>query len=277
MTAVNVILGTASVGNSAVTKLAKFDTPDQVNSLLDAFYERGYHHIDTARGYAYGAPETSEPRLGAVDAGKRFTIDTKARYTGEHPHTKDKIIENVDISLKELKVPHINVYYLHVPDRTTPLEDAAAGMNEACKAGKIKQFGISNHSPDEVEEIVKICKEKGYLKPTVYQGQYNAITPGGEVYSKLYNKPELEDVFQRVSVAGHKHGISGHAAALRWTSFHSILDQKLGDAIILGASTVDQLKQNLDILEEGPLPQEVADSIEGVYSYVGDAEIKPWF
>lgn len=96
------------------------------------------------------------------------------------------------------------------------------------------------------------------------------------MYSNLYARPELEDVFQRVSVAGHKHGISGHAAALRWTSFHSILDQKLGDAIILGASTVDQLKKNLDILEEGPLPQEVADAIEGLYSYVGDAEIKPW-
>lgn len=87
----------------------------------------------------------------------------------------------------------------------------------------------------------------------------------------------MEDVFQRVSVAGQAHGISGHAAALRWTAFHSILDEKLGDAIILGASIVDQLKQNLDILDEGPLPQEVADTIEGVYSHVGDAEIKPWF
>jgi len=99
----------------------------------------------------------------------------------------------------------------------------------------------------------------------------------GTVYSDWYQRPELEEVFQRISVAGEKHAISGHAAALRWTAFHSILDPKLGDAIILGASNVDQLKQNLDILEEGPLPQEVADAIESVYSYVGDAEIAPWY
>lgn len=86
----------------------------------------------------------------------------------------------MNISLKELRVPQVNVYYLHVPDRTTPLKEAAAGMNEAWKAGKIKQFGISNHSADEVEEMVKICEEKGYLKPTVYQGQYNAIVRGAE-------------------------------------------------------------------------------------------------
>lgn len=131
-----------------------------------------------------------------MDAGKRFTIDTKAAYAGDHPHTKDKIIENVDISVKELKIPQVNVYYLHMPDRTTPFEEAVAGMNEAHKAGKIKQFGISNHSPAEVEEIVKIAEDKGYIKPTVYQGQYNAIVRGGE-----------KDLFPVL----RKHGIAFYA------------------------------------------------------------------
>ncbi|KAJ4414971.1 hypothetical protein N0V82_007620 [Gnomoniopsis sp. IMI 355080] len=317
---INVILGAASIGDSAASKFPKFDTPEQVNSLLNLFYERGYRHIDTARGYAPGAPGTSEPRLGAVDAGKRFTIDTKAMAAGDHPHSKDKIIENVDVSVKELRIPQVNVYYLHMPDRTTPLEEAVAGMDAAYKAGKIKQFGVSNHTPDEVEQLVKISEEKGYIKPTVYQGQYNAIVRGGEkdlfpvlrkhniafyayspagggffagnhkgsntrfdrslrvgeVYSNYYCNPQLEEAFQRASAAGDKHGISGHAAALRWTAYHSILDPKFGDAIILGASTVDQMKQNLDILDEGPLPEEVAAAVGAVYSYVGDGEIKPY-
>lgn len=144
------------------------------------FYDRGYRHLDTARGYAPGAPGTSEPRLGAVDAGKRFKIDTKAMPRGEHPHTKEKIIENVDISIKEMRIPQVNIYYLHMPDRTTPFEDTCAGMDEAYKAGKLKQFGVSNHSPEEVEQIVKICEENGYVKPTVYQGQYNPVVRAGE-------------------------------------------------------------------------------------------------
>lgn len=86
----------------------------------------------------------------------------------------------MDISVRELKIPQVNVYYLHLPDRTTPFEDAAAGMNEAFKAGKIKQFGVSNHTPEEVDKLVQICEEKGWVKPTVYQGQYNAIVRGGE-------------------------------------------------------------------------------------------------
>lgn len=98
----------------------------------------------------------------------------------------------------------------------------------------------------------------------------------GKLYSGYYAKPELEEAFQRASAAGEKHGISGHAAALRWTAYHSVLDPKLGDAIILGASTVDQLKENLDILEDGPLPTEVADAVGTVYNYVGEGEIKPY-
>lgn len=92
----------------------------------------------------------------------------------------------------------------------------------------------------------------------------------------MYEKPALEEAFQRATAAGERHGISGHAAALRWTAYHSILDHTLGDAIIIGASTLDQLKQNLDIIEEGPLPKEVADAMGEVYKYVGDAEIKPY-
>lgn len=92
----------------------------------------------------------------------------------------------------------------------------------------------------------------------------------------MYEKPALEEAFQRVTAAGKRHGISGHAAALRWTAYHSILDHKLGDAIIIGVSNLDQLKQNLDIIEEGPLPKEVADAVEEVYKYVGDGDIKPY-
>lgn len=96
-------------------------------------------------------------------------------------------------------------------------------------------------------------------------------------FSALYGRPELEEVYQKVAAAGQKHNISGHAAALRWTAYHSALDFSLGDAIILGGSKVEQIQQNLDIIEAGPLPEEVAQAIGEVYQYVGDAEIKPWY
>lgn len=80
-----------------------------------------------------------------------------------------------------------------------------------------------------------------------------------------------------MAAAGAKHNISGHAAALRWTAYHSVLDASLGDAIIIGASTLEQLKENLDIIEAGPLPEELAQAVGDIYQHVGDVEIKPWF
>lgn len=100
----------------------------------------------------------------------------------------------------------------------------------------------------------------------------------GKFYFQYYGKPELEAAYERAIAAGAKHDISGHAAALRWTVYHSILDYSLGDAVIIGASSLDQLKQNLDIIESGPLPKEVADAVEDIYhQQVGEGEIPAWF
>lgn len=178
--------------------MAKLDTPEKVNRLLDIFYARGYRRIDTARIYAPGAPGTSERRLGTVDAGKRFTIDSKAMIDSEGSgfHSKAKILESVQDSLSALKQPQMNVYYLHLPERITPFEEAHEGLNEAYQTGKIKQFGISNHTPEEVEQFVSLSNTKGFVKPTVYQGQYNPIVRGAE-----------KDLFPVL----RKHGIAFYA------------------------------------------------------------------
>lgn len=162
--------------------MAKFDSPEQLNPVLDLVYERGCRQIDTVRGYAPQAPGSSEQRLGAVEAGKRFTIDSKALNSGPDTlsHSKEKIHESVQLSLEALGQDQVNVYYLHMPDRTTPFEDAHEALDETYRAGKIKKFGLSNHTPEEVEQFVARSKTKGLVLPTVYQGQYNPLVRGGE-------------------------------------------------------------------------------------------------
>lgn len=151
--------------------------------MLDAVYERGVRQIDTARGYAPQAPGSSEQLLGAVEAGKRFTIDSKVLFAGPDDtpmHSKDKIGESVRASLEALGQAQVNVYYLHMPERRTPFEDAHEALDEAFRAGQIKQFGISNHTPEEVEQFIARATTKGLVAPTVYQGHYNPIVRGGE-------------------------------------------------------------------------------------------------
>ena len=56
-----------------------------------------------------------------------------------------------------------------------PLEPLLAGIDELYKAGKFKRFGLSNFTASEVEDVIRIAKEKNYVFPTVYQGNYSAV------------------------------------------------------------------------------------------------------
>ena len=91
-----------------------------------------------------------------------------------------QIRDSIGKSLEELKVERLDMLFIHVPDRETDLEDTLRAIDEEYKAGKFKNFGVSNYSEAEVGEILKICGEKGYVKPSVYQGHYNAVVRGGE-------------------------------------------------------------------------------------------------
>lgn len=70
--------------------------------------------------------------------------------------------------------------YLHVPDRQTPFEDSAKAINDAFQKGQFKHFGLSNYTAAEVQKFIDIGEEKGYVKPSVFQGHYNAVVRGGE-------------------------------------------------------------------------------------------------
>jgi aflatoxin B1 aldehyde reductase len=73
------------------------------------------------------------------------------------------------------------VYYIHAPDRKTPLEDTLEGINELYKQGRFKRFGLSNFLPSEVEQVIQVAKEKGFVLPTVYQGNYSLIARKQEI------------------------------------------------------------------------------------------------
>ncbi|KAI1383537.1 Aldo/keto reductase [Hypoxylon trugodes] len=307
----NLVLGVSSVGDTSKDPMARFDTPDEVNNFLDTFTARGYNQLDTARAYPPHAPGTSEPRLGAAGAGDRFIIDSKV--WPEH-HTKSGIIGDVDSSLEELRTKQINIEYLHMPDRVASFEEICAGMDQAYREGKIKGWGVSSYTAEEIQKFVDICEEHGYVKLSAYQGQYNAIVRGGEeelfpvlrkngiafyayspaaggffsgahknikpggrfdkvhgignLYSGYFLKPSIMEAVEKAVDVAAQHGINGHEAALRWISYHSILDRKYGDSIIVGASSSEQLNSNIDAIERGPLPEEVVAAFNGVYGQI---------
>ncbi|KAF5518131.1 Aflatoxin B1 aldehyde reductase member 2 [Colletotrichum aenigma] len=101
---INLVLGAANIGDKSIDAMARFDTPDEVRSFLDVFARRGYNQIDTS-------------------PGERFVIDTKVMSWKPATHAKHEVLSEINLSLETLRIPQINIEYLHVPDRDTPFEE----------------------------------------------------------------------------------------------------------------------------------------------------------
>ncbi|KAL8292070.1 hypothetical protein RQP46_001536 [Phenoliferia psychrophenolica] len=143
--------------------------------MLDVLIKHDHNEVDTAYSYGLGA---SEELLGKTDYKKLgIKVGTKL-YPNAHlgaSLTRDNILKYVDLQLDLLQTNCIDLWYFHGPDRAVPLEESLAAVNEVYLAGKIKKFGISNYMAWEVAHIVGLCEKHGWIKPTVYQGLYNAI------------------------------------------------------------------------------------------------------
>lgn len=169
------------------TEQARVFKHEDCQSILDVFKSHGHTELDTARMYGAGSSEEMLNELHVESQG--FKVATKvfpsARMPGvkgwkTYDHTTAGVQSAIDDSFKALGTSKVDLYYLHAPDREVPLEETLAAINEHYKRGKFERFGISNYKAEEVEEIVKISKEKGYVLPTVYQGLYNSIARAPE-------------------------------------------------------------------------------------------------
>jgi aflatoxin B1 aldehyde reductase len=92
----------------------------------------------------------------------------------------------------------------------------------------------------------------------------------GRAYEQAYLKPELIEAAARVADKAKAAQVGGHAVALRWVMFHSILSSKHGDAVIIGSSTVQQLEDNLNAIEAGPLSDDLVEAMDNVWEVVKD-------
>ncbi|KAH8147563.1 uncharacterized protein LAJ45_08390 [Morchella importuna] len=147
-----IILGLMTFGpdrndGARITSLTEF------KNILTAFRDRGYIELDTARVYCGSQQESFTASAGWKQAG--FTIATKLYPNQPGIHKAASIKENIAKSLSELGTEKVDL---------------------CVQGGKFKRLGLSNYTAFEVAEICTLCKERGWVKPSVYQGMYNVIT-----------------------------------------------------------------------------------------------------
>ncbi len=169
--------------------------------VLDAYVKEGGNFLDTADVYS----EWKEGNEGGESEkiignwmqirGNRdsIVVATKvAKYSKRPGLSAKNILTTCDDSLRRLQVDHIDLYYAHEDDATTPLGESLEAFTELIAAGKVRYIASSNYSPARLVEALEISKVNGFASYIGAQNMYN-----------LLDRHEYEDAFADVISAHH--------------------------------------------------------------------------
>ena len=171
MSKIRLILGTMQFGERLFG--------EEAYAMMETFRECGYSELDTA--YVYNGGESERIIGGALEQLKGpFGIATKVnpRVTGKLD--SDAVLAQFSASLRRMGLDHVDILYLHFPDSSTPVESALEACAMLHDEGKYRELGLSNFPAWLVAEVHNICKQRGWVLPTVYQGLYNPLSRHAE-------------------------------------------------------------------------------------------------
>jgi aryl-alcohol dehydrogenase-like predicted oxidoreductase len=168
--------------NNFGMRLDRTGARDVVYGALDA----GITLFDTAD--IYGQRGGSETILGEVLGTRRkdivlvtkfgLAMDDEERLKGGSARY---VMTAVEASLKRLKTDWIDLYYLHRPDRTTPIEETLRALDTLIAQGKVRYIGCSNMPAAQVVDAERIAKASGLHHFVSCQDQYNLLSRQIEV------------------------------------------------------------------------------------------------
>ncbi|KAJ2979502.1 hypothetical protein NUW58_g7183 [Xylaria curta] len=290
-----VILGLMVLGPPDVPG-ARFTGLDNITAAFDIFQEHGHTEIDTARLYLGGKQEAFTREAGWKERGLR--VATKSYPITPGLHAPEILAATVETSLAELGTDYVDIFYLHAPDRSIPFEPTLEAVDKLYRAGKFKRLGLSNYTAFEVAEIAMTCAHRGFVRPRCtravqssvrniedelipacrrYGLAIDAYSPTGGGSGRHHHErrrgPQGGSYFRHGIVEGAsiirdaaaKAGIPPLEVALRWIRHHSQLSGDHGDGVVLGFSKLQQLSDNLDALEKGPLDSELLEALEAAW------------
>jgi aryl-alcohol dehydrogenase-like predicted oxidoreductase len=148
-------------------------------TVINHAIDLGINYIDTADMYDKG---NSEKFIGKATKDKRsqVIIATKCGYPmGDGPNDKGAsryhIMKSVDASLKRLQTDYIDLYQIHIPDPTTPIEETLRALEDLVRAGKVRYIGCSNFAAWQLCEALWTSKVNNLHSFITVQPRYNAM------------------------------------------------------------------------------------------------------
>jgi aryl-alcohol dehydrogenase-like predicted oxidoreductase len=153
---------------------------EESRKVYDAFREAGGNFIDTANIYTNG---TSESFLGEFMSGHRQSVVLATKYGNARPgndpnaagnHRKN-MMQAVEASLKRLRTEYIDLYWVHIWDAITPVEEVMRGLDDLVRQGKVLYVGISDAPAWWIAQANTLADLRGYSRFIGLQVPYNLI------------------------------------------------------------------------------------------------------
>ena len=188
-----IALGTMNFGKRTPEKESR--------EILDIAFERGIRLWDTANAYVQGE---SERIVGRAAKGRRESVQiaTKVGF-GQNvgkPEglSRARILAAIDESLERLGTDYVDLYYLHVPDYGTPLEESVDALGELLEKKKIRAWGVSNFASWQILQMMYLADARKMARPVIAQQLYNVLirqldveywkfTESFEIHTTVYN------------------------------------------------------------------------------------------
>jgi aryl-alcohol dehydrogenase-like predicted oxidoreductase len=278
---------------------------EECRRMLDLYADAGGNVIDTAINYRGGA---SEEILGELLDGRRDRFVLATKYTvsrdGSDPNAagnhRKNLVLSLETSLRRLRTDYLDVYWVHLWDRHTPIEETMRALDDAVHAGKILYIGISDTPAWVVSRANTLAEWRGWTPFAGLQVPYSLLNRdierellpmaesqgmsvatwsplGGGVLSGKFTRPAGPGTGTRItadSISPHdlavaqvvddvagELGVTSSQVAIAWTRNRSRAVHP-----IIGARTTEQLKDNLRAIDV-ILPGEAISRLEEVTGF----------
>lgn len=191
------ILGTVPFSGTNGFEAAGDVKEEEARRMVDMSLDAGINMFDTANLYSKG---DAERVLGAAIKGRRddVLLTSKTGFPlSENPNnrgaSRNNILSSIDESLERLGTDYLDVYFVHLWDGQTPVEETVETMTSLVKSGKIRHWGVSNYSGWALARTFSVAQQNGFIPPITQQ---------------IYYTPEAREAEYELLPAGAELGIS---------------------------------------------------------------------
>jgi aryl-alcohol dehydrogenase-like predicted oxidoreductase len=269
------------------------DDPGETRRIIDAYADAGGNVLDTASAYGNG-----EELLGSVvERRDRFVLATKytlsrdARDPNAAGNHRKNLVLSLDRSLRRLRTDYIDVFWVHVFDRHTPLEETMRALDDAVRAGKILYVGISDAPAWVVARANTLAQWRDWTPFAGLQVPYSLLqrdierellpmadafgmsvaawaplasgrlAGGSRRVDRNALTPRDKTAAAAVRAVADELGATPAQVAIAWTRSRSAAVHPL-----VGVSTVEQLTENLGALDL-VLPDDAVGRLEAAVEF----------